>query len=86
MTSLFVKLNLKDHSEIVVLDASPSFDKAPEYLQDVRVARSLDTIKEVTFPWRSSLGGRNWIECPNPLQRRRCATPRELPRHHVRPH
>ena len=47
--SVFAKLNLKDHAEIVVLDAPASFEPELEALHDVRIRRTLPKIPPVPF-------------------------------------
>jgi hypothetical protein len=39
--SAFAKVNLKDHREIVLLNASPSFEAELAVLRDVKVRRDL---------------------------------------------
>ena len=47
--SVFAKLNLKDHAEIVVLDAPASFEPELEALHDVRIRRTLPKVPPVPF-------------------------------------
>ncbi|MGO9261080.1 MAG: hypothetical protein ACLQU1_32945 [Bryobacteraceae bacterium] len=49
MLSTFEKLNLKDHRQIVVLNAPESFEPELSALHGVTVLRSLDGIKEIGF-------------------------------------
>lgn len=49
MTPLFLKMNLKDHKRMVVLNAPPSFEREIEALQGVTVSRSMGTAQEVAF-------------------------------------
>jgi hypothetical protein len=49
MTSIFGKLNLKDQSEILVLDAPESFEKEIKALKGVTVLRTLSGTKQVAF-------------------------------------
>src|SRR5262245_61592195 len=49
MSEVFRKLNLKDQSEIHVLNAPPSFEAELQALQNVAVRRSLDDANAVTF-------------------------------------
>jgi hypothetical protein len=49
MPGVFDKLNLKEHREILVVDAPPSFEKELERLQGVRVLRNLGVVGQVSF-------------------------------------
>lgn len=49
MSAVFKKLNLKDLSEIVVLDAPASFEPEIAALQGVAVRRGLDEVERVQF-------------------------------------
>ena len=49
MRSVFAKLNLKDHMQIVVLDAPGSFEGELAALKGVQIVRDLKKAKEVTF-------------------------------------
>ena len=49
MARIFDKLNLKDHREILVLDAPDSFEKEINALQGVTVLRDMGTTRRVTF-------------------------------------
>lgn len=49
MSALFQKMNLKDQSTIVVLNAPASFESELDALKDVTVLRELKTVKEVEF-------------------------------------
>jgi hypothetical protein len=49
MSSVFEKLNLKEHSEIVVVSAPPSFETELTALQGVTVLRDLKMAKAVHF-------------------------------------
>ena len=49
MSEIFRKLNLKDQSEIVVLDAPASFEPELAALEGVAVRRSLDQAAQVAF-------------------------------------
>ena len=49
MSKLFQKMNLKDQSTIVVLNAPASFETELAALQDVTDARELKAVKEVEF-------------------------------------
>lgn len=49
MSTVFAKLNLKDHPQIVVLNAPESFEAELAALQDVKVVRDLKKASEVTF-------------------------------------
>lgn len=49
MSAIFTKLNLKDHSEIVVLDAPASFEPEIAALEGVAVRRSVDAVEQVQF-------------------------------------
>ena len=48
-TPLFKRLNLKDHKEILVLDAPSSFDNELKALKNVKVLRSTAGLKSVDF-------------------------------------
>jgi len=49
MATVFAKLNLKDHKQIVVLDSPSSFESELAALQGVEVLRDLKKVKQVTF-------------------------------------
>jgi hypothetical protein len=49
MSKLFQKMNLKDQSMIVVLNAPASFEAELTALKDVIVARELKAVKEIEF-------------------------------------
>jgi hypothetical protein len=49
MSTVFTKLNLKDHKQIVVLDSPGSFESELEALKGVEIIRDLRKAKEVTF-------------------------------------
>ena len=49
MATVFAKLNLKDHRQIVVLDAPSSFESELAALEGVEVIRDLKKAKQVTF-------------------------------------
>ena len=49
MATVFAKLNLKDHKQIVVLDSPGSFESELAALQGVEVLRDLKKVKQVTF-------------------------------------
>jgi len=49
MATVFAKLNLKDHKQIVVLDSPGSFESELAALQGVEVLRDLKKAKQVTF-------------------------------------
>jgi hypothetical protein len=49
MATVFAKLNLKDHKQIVVLDSPSSFESELAALQGVEVLRDLKKAKQVTF-------------------------------------
>jgi hypothetical protein len=49
MTPLFKKLNLKDQSELVILNAPKSFDVELEQLQDLKILRDLKAVQKVQF-------------------------------------
>lgn len=49
MSALFQKMNLKDQSELLVLNAPASFETELAALKDVAVARELKAVKEVEF-------------------------------------
>ena len=49
MASVFQKLNLKDHKEIVVLNAPQSFEGELAALRDVAVRRALAGVKQIDF-------------------------------------
>ena len=46
---VFTKLNLKDHTEIVVLDAPASFEPELQTLRDVRIRRRVPKVPPVPF-------------------------------------
>ena len=49
MTPLFEKLNLKNQSEILVLNAPESFEVELEELRDVTVFRETEALDEISF-------------------------------------
>ena len=49
MSTVFAKLNLKDHKRIVVLDSPGSFEGELAALKGVEIVRDLKKAKEVTF-------------------------------------
>jgi hypothetical protein len=49
MATVFAKLNLKDHKQIVILDSPSSFEGELAALQGVEVLRDLKKAKRVTF-------------------------------------
>ena len=49
MSTVFAKLNLKDHKQIVVLDSPASFESELAALKGVEIIRDLKKAKEVTF-------------------------------------
>jgi hypothetical protein len=49
MPTTFDKLNLKDHKEILVLNAPDTFEKEIERLRDVRVFRRIEGVKAIAF-------------------------------------
>lgn len=49
MSAIFKKLNLKEQSEIVVLNAPASFEPELAALADVNVVRDLKAVKALTF-------------------------------------
>jgi hypothetical protein len=49
MSTVFAKLNLKDHKQIVVLDSPSSFESELAALKGVEIIRDLKKAKEVTF-------------------------------------
>jgi hypothetical protein len=49
MTTVFGKLNLKDHDEIVVLNAPASFEPELASLDGVRIRRSVGEAKVIAF-------------------------------------
>jgi hypothetical protein len=49
MSTVFAKLNLKDHKQIVVLDSPGSFESELAALKGVEIIRDLKKAKEVTF-------------------------------------
>lgn len=49
MSTVFAKLNLKDHKQIVVLDSPGSFESELAALKNVEIIRDLKKAKEVTF-------------------------------------
>jgi hypothetical protein len=49
MGPVFKKLNLKDHAEVVVLDAPESFEDEVATLEGRRVVRDLSEAREATF-------------------------------------
>jgi hypothetical protein len=49
MATVFAKLNLKDHKQIVVLDSPGSFESELAALKGVEIIRDLKKAKEVTF-------------------------------------
>ena len=49
MPTTFGKLNLKDHKEILVLNAPDTFEKEIRGLRDVRVFRRIEDMKALAF-------------------------------------
>ncbi|HXB69035.1 MAG TPA: hypothetical protein VNY05_12370 [Candidatus Acidoferrales bacterium] len=49
MSTVFAKLNFKDHKQIVVLDSPSSFERELAALEGVEIIRDLQKAKEVTF-------------------------------------
>jgi hypothetical protein len=49
MPTIFAKLNLKNQTQIVVLDAPASFESELAALKGVEIIRDLKKVKEVTF-------------------------------------
>jgi hypothetical protein len=49
MATVFAKLNLKDHTQIVVLDSPTSFERDLAALDGVEVVRDLKRAKQVAF-------------------------------------
>jgi hypothetical protein len=49
MSTVFAKLNLKAHKQIVVLDSPGSFESELAALKGVEIIRDLKKAKEVTF-------------------------------------
>jgi hypothetical protein len=49
MADVWGKLNLKDHDEIVVVNAPASFEREIKALDGVRVVRTPGDVKEITF-------------------------------------
>jgi hypothetical protein len=49
MATVFAKLNLKDHKQIMVLDSPSSFENELAALKGVEIIRDLGKAKEVTF-------------------------------------
>jgi hypothetical protein len=49
MSTVFAKLNLKDHKQIVVLGSPGSFESELAALQSVEIIRDLKKAKQVTF-------------------------------------
>jgi hypothetical protein len=49
MSTVFAKLNLKDHKQIVVLDSPGSFESELAALKGVEIIRDLKKAKEITF-------------------------------------
>lgn len=49
MTTLFAKLNLKDHREIVILNAPDGFEAELEQLRDVTILRAIGKRAKVSF-------------------------------------
>jgi hypothetical protein len=49
MPAIFDKLNLKDHREILVLNAPDEFELALRGLRDVRVCRHIGEVKSLLF-------------------------------------
>jgi hypothetical protein len=49
MATVFAKLNLKDHEQVVVLDSPSSFERELNALKGVEVIRDLEKAKQVTF-------------------------------------
>jgi len=49
MSTVFVKLNLKDHKQIVVLDSPGTFESELAAVKGVEILRDLKKVKEATF-------------------------------------
>ena len=49
MATVFAKLNLRDHKQIVVLDSPSSFESELTALKGVDIIRDLKEAKQVTF-------------------------------------
>ena len=49
MSQLFQKMNLKDQTELLVLNAPASFETELAALKDVAIARDVKAVKEVEF-------------------------------------
>ena len=49
MATVFAKLNLRDHKQIVVLDSPSSFESELTALEGVEIIRDLKKAKQVTF-------------------------------------
>ena len=49
MSTVFAKLNFKDHKQIVILDSPGSFESELAALKGVEIVRDLKKAKEVTF-------------------------------------
>lgn len=49
MTPLFKKLNLKDHTELLVVNAPASFEPELAALEGIQVCRQVEDIRTVTF-------------------------------------
>lgn len=49
MPSVFGKLNLKDHRQVVVIDAPASFEAELDVLKDVEILRDLKHAKAIAF-------------------------------------
>jgi hypothetical protein len=49
MATVFAKLNLKDHKQIVILDSPGSFESELAALEGVQIIRNLKKAKQVTF-------------------------------------
>ena len=49
MSNVFAKLNLKDHKQILVIDAPASFESELEALEGVEIVRDLKKAKAVAF-------------------------------------
>jgi hypothetical protein len=53
MSTVFAKLNFKDHKQIVVLDSPGSFESELAALKGVEIIRDLKKVRGNVSPWRS---------------------------------
>jgi hypothetical protein len=49
MSTVFAKLNLKEHDEILIINAPASFEPELVALDNVRIRRDIEAIKDVAF-------------------------------------